>query len=216
MAGVDGQDHRKAAAHARGHSVPWPLGTGLRFGHAVDENGVHHFVPVSRVRAVIFSLQWSVRFPQGVGYEHSTDRFRSAQALRANAAGRPIGADRFRLASPLRTNGAGSPVRCGDGSRSRAGGTCLCASRTSSRHPTGAGSRACGEPPGAGTAGRRQPRRWVPGLAQEVVRRLNRRREASALQGRQHCRRTWDHRRPAARGRFGRSRVCCVIAWSRR
>ena len=166
--------------------------------------------PVSRVRAVTFSLQWSVRFPQGVGYEHSTHRFRSAQALRANAAGHPIGADRFRFASSLRTNGAGSPVQCGDGSRSRAGGTCLSSSRAAGRHPTGAGSRACGEPLGASTAaGRRQPKRWILRLAEEVVRRLNRRREASALQGRQHCRRTWNRRWA---GRTGAGCVAnCVI-----
>ena len=109
----------------------------------------------------------SSAFHQGVGYEHGTDRFRSAQAPRANAAGSPLKrTDGFRSASSLRANAAGSPLERWAKPRSRTGSTRFSSPRaaSASRQPSG----------GSAGTGRQQPGRRSPRLAQEAVWRLSR------------------------------------------
>ena len=163
--------------------------------------------PRHRMMVTIFSLQCPARFHRGVGYEHSTDRFRSAQTSRTDAAGSPPGADGFRPAPSLRADAAGSPGKRRLGPHSRAGGTRFSSRQPATRQPscTGTGTRgqpSCtgtgtrGQPSGAGTGARgHRSRRRLLRLAQEVVRRLKPappgplagsavRREVSALRGR--------------------------------
>ena len=105
-------------------------------------------------------------FHQGVGYEHGTDRFRSAQASRANAGSPRKRTDGFRSASSLRANAAGSPLERWVKPRPRAGSTRFSSPRAAnaSRQPSG----------GSAGTGRQQPGRRCPRLAQEAVWRLSR------------------------------------------
>ena len=102
------------------------------------------------------------RFHQGVDHGHGTDRFHSAQTLRADAARSPSGADGFRAAPSLWPDAAGGSVEYRLESRSQAGGA-RCTSRRAVAH----------QPPGARSGTRRlRSRRRILRLAQEVVRRL--------------------------------------------
>ena len=106
------------------------------------------------------------RFHQGVDHGHGTDRFHSAQTLRADAARSPSGADGFRAAPSLWPDAAGGSVEYRLEyrleSRPQAGGA-RCTSRRAVAH----------QPPGARSGTRRlRSRRRILRLAQEVVRRL--------------------------------------------
>ena len=119
----------------------------------------------------------SSAFHQGVGYEHGTDRFRSAQASRANAGSPREHTDGFRSASSLRANAAGSPFEHWVRPRPRAGSTRFSSPRAAnaSRQPSGGSAGTSRQPLNGDTGtGRQQPGRRFPRLAQEAVWRLSR------------------------------------------